>query len=230
MRCPDCSKQTTRVRSMPQPGTGAGTVTLVLIAMNVIAYLAEGNFRGTGARGTLVGDFGLFGPAVADGEVYRVVTAGFLHAGFLHIAFNMYLLWILGGELEGLLGRARFGALYGASLLAGSFGALLLSPNALTVGASGAVFGLMGAAAAVLYSRGVNPLRTNIGLLIMFNLAFSAVAAGISLGGHLGGLIGGGTIGLAFAWSERRERSPLIGWGACAAVAVIAVAGSLAVV
>ena len=142
----------------------------------------------------------------------------------------MLLLWLIGRELELELGRWKFLALYFTSLLAGSFGALLLSPDALTIGASGAVFGLMGATATILYSRGINPLRTNIGMLIMFNLLFSFAGSNISLGGHLGGLIGGGLAGMAFVWAERHSRPDALGWAACAVVAAVAVAGSLAVV
>lgn len=231
MRCPDCSRDRTKTRTIRAPSTDIPRVTGVLIALNVLVYLAEGSIGiSAGLHGSLGSDFGLFGPSVADGQVYRLVTSGFLHAGLIHIGFNMLLLWLLGRELEVELGSWRFGALYGASLLAGSFGALLLSPNALTVGASGAVFGLMGATAAILHSRGINPLRTNIGTLIIINLLFSVGGNNISLGGHLGGLIGGGLIGLAFAWSGRRARGLPVGWIAVAAVASAAVAGSLAVV
>ena len=84
-------------------------------------------------------------PEIADGEYWRLVTAGFLHAGFFHLLFNMLSLYILGGLLEPAVGRLRFGLIYFVSLLAGSFGALLLEPTSPTVGASGAIFGLMGA-------------------------------------------------------------------------------------
>ena len=230
MRCPDCSKQTTKVRSLPSGVEGVPRVTGILIALNVLAFLAEGSFGTGGSIGKLGADGALFGPSVANGEIYRLITGGFLHAGFFHIGFNMYLLYLLGTELEGELGSARFGALYFASLLSGSFGALLLSPHSLTVGASGAVFGLMGAMAAILYARGINPLRTNIGTLIGINLVLSVAISNVSIGGHLGGLIGGGLIGLAFAWTERRGQNPALGWTACAVVAAASVAGSLAVV
>lgn len=230
MRCPDCAHDRTKVRTVRNTSSDIPRVTAALIAVNVLVYLAEGNLGASGATGSLTIDYGLFGPAVANGDVYRLVTSGFLHAGLLHVGFNMFLLWLLGRELENEMGSPKFAALYFASLLAGSFGALLLSPNALTVGASGAVFGLMGAAAAILYARGVNPFQTNIGTLIIFNLLFSLVGGNISLGGHLGGLIGGGIIGLAFAWAERHGRPPVIGWAVCVAVAVGAVAASLATV
>ena len=108
--------------------------------------------------GTLFRDGALFGPAVENGDYYRLVSAGFLHAGLLHIGFNMYLLCLLGRSSSPSIGSPRFAALYFASLLAGSFGALLFEPTALTVGASGAVFGLMGAMAAMIFARGDQPV------------------------------------------------------------------------
>ena len=230
MRCPECAGDTVKVRTVRSPSTDLPRVTVGLIALNVLIYLAEGNLAGSSANGSLAIDFGLFGPAVAAGDYYRLITCGFLHASLLHVGFNMLLLWLLGRELEQALGSAKFAALYVTSLLAGSFGALLLTPNALTVGASGAVFGLMGATAAILYARGINPFQTGIGALIIFNLLFSLAGSNISLGGHLGGLIGGGLAGLAFAWAERRGKPDALGWAACAAISAVSVAASLAVV
>ena len=226
MRCPDCAGDRVKVRTVRSPSSDVPRVTAALIAVNVLVFLATQGAGGITARI----DYGLFGPAVADGDYYRLLTCSFLHVGIIHVGFNMLLLWLLGRELEGELGPWKFAALYFTSVLAGSFGALLLSPDSLTVGASGGVFGLMGATAAILYSRGINPFQTGIGGLIIINLLFSVAGNNISLGGHLGGLIGGGLAGLAFAWAERRGRPDAIGWAACAAVAVVSVAGSLVVV
>lgn len=230
MRCPDCAGDRVKVRTVHSASSDVPRVTAVLIAINLLVYLAEGNVGGSAASGSLTIDYGLFGPAVADGDYYRMITSGFLHANLIHVGFNMLLLWLLGRELEGELGPWKFLALYFTSLLAGSFGALLLSPNSLTVGASGAVFGLMGATAAILYARGINPFQTSIGGLIIINLLFSLAGSNISLGGHLGGLIGGGLCGLAFAWAERHGRPDALGWAACAVVSVASVAASLAVI
>ena len=106
----------------------------MLIAINVFAFIAEvasGAPLGTSfaAGGSVYRDFSLFGPAVANGEWYRLVTAGFLHAGLLHILFNMVALYFLGSLLEPGIGTPRFLAVYFVSLLAGSFGALLISPT-----------------------------------------------------------------------------------------------------
>lgn len=224
MRCPECSSQTTRVQRLSTVG-GEPRATIALIVICVLAYLAEGNFGMSGARGALFRDGALFGPLVADGEWWRLITYGFLHAGLLHIGFNMFLLWILGREMEPQLGTPRFVGIYFTCLLAGAFGALLFSPNVPTVGASGAIFGLMGAAAAILYARGVNPFQTDIGMLILFNLVLGFFVSNVSIGGHIGGLVGGIIAGLAVAAAERRGRS-WIGWAGIAAVAVASVVGA----
>jgi len=150
MRCPECASQRTKVVRNPTgtPGFESTPATYVLIAINVIVFLIEiagaaGGFFTIGIT-QFVADFALFGPSVAEGEWYRLLTNGFLHAGIIHIGFNMFLLLVLGRLLEPALGTPRFLVLYFASLLAGSFGALVVEPNALTVGASGAVFGLAG--------------------------------------------------------------------------------------
>lgn len=230
MRCPECSKEKTQVRTLSST-QAATTVTIALIVINVVAFVASGQFGfGGGATSNQVFNKGaLFGPLIdQQHEYWRLVTGGFLHGGFIHIGFNMYLLYILGNMLEPSLGNVRFGALYFVSLLAGSFGALLLSPTAVTVGASGAVFGLMGAAFFEMRARGIDPMQSGIGPLIALNLVFSIVGSNISIGGHIGGLIGGALATLAFHEADKL-RQPLLGYAAMAVIAVASVAGSLAV-
>jgi len=214
---------------------GAFPATYVLIAINVIAYLIE---IGSGGGGFSVGvnritiDFGLFGPSVAEGEWYRLVTSGFLHASLFHIGFNMLLLFFLGRLLEPALGTPRFVLLYFASLLAGSMGALLLDPNALTLGASGAVFGLAGATFVIARGRGMDAIAGEIGFLIVINLVFSFAAPRISVGGHLGGLIGGVICALVIVAGERGMLGPnrrVAEYAVMLAVAAIAVFGAVAV-
>jgi membrane associated rhomboid family serine protease len=229
MRCPECSRQRTEVRTLRSASTEP-RVTVAIIIACVVAFLSSGTF-GIGSAGgnRLYADLALYGPAIDVGHDYwRLITGGFLHAGFLHIAFNMYLLWILGQMLEPTLGSVRFAALYFTALLWGSFGALLVDPNAVTVGASGAVFGLMGAAAVELRSRGINPFQTDIGVLIIFNLALSFIISNISVGGHIGGLVGGILVGVAFDLADRR-RARQLGYVACAALALAAVVGAITV-
>ena len=165
----------------------------------------------------------------ADGEWYRLITSGFLHFGIFHLAFNMLLLFQLGNLLEPLIGRVRFGLLYLAALLGGSAGVLVLTPNSLTGGASGAVFGLLGAAAVALHQRGVNPLSTGIGTTIMLNLLITFTLPNISIGGHLGGLIAGGAAGWFVATPKRRGQPEWLSYVAPVVIAVAAVAVCYAV-
>jgi membrane associated rhomboid family serine protease len=239
MRCPECMRQRTRVVRGGGPGaTGfrQAPATYVLIGLNVAAYLFEiaGGGGGIGNPSfSSVNDFALRGVSVANGEWYRLVTGGFLHASLIHIGFNMLLLFFLGRLLEPALGTVRFLAVYFASLLAGAFGALLLTdPLTSTLGASGAVFGLAGATFVIARGRGMDAIASQIGFLIVINLVFSFGASNISVGGHLGGLAGGVLCALAIVAGERGGLGPrrrpvellLIG-----GVAVVSVVGALAV-
>jgi membrane associated rhomboid family serine protease len=238
MRCPECASQRTKVvRGVGKPeGFALTPATYVLIALNVIVFLiqiATGSGGFSGGITQFMVDFGLFGPFIAEGEVYRLVTSGFLHANFIHIGFNMFLLFFLGRLLEPSLGTPRFVALYFASLLAGSFGALAVEPNALTIGASGAVFGLAAAVFVLARGRGMDALAGEIGFLILFNLILGFVVPRISVGGHIGGLAGGAICALLIVAGERgmlgRNRLPLE-LLAMVAVGAASVVGALSVV
>jgi membrane associated rhomboid family serine protease len=230
-QCPSCVRGGPVVRSARSLRRDP-YVTYTIIAACVAIFLPS--IGGEGALGRsgnqLADDLALFGPAVADGEWWRLVSSGFLHYGLLHLGFNMFILWQLGMLLEPALGRIRFAALYFTALLCGSFGALLLSPDALTAGASGAVYGLMGAAVIGLRRRGVDPMQSGIGGLLVVNLLLTFVIPGISIGGHLGGLVGGALAGLALFGTEDGDApARALGLGACGLIAAIAVGGSLAV-
>jgi len=233
MRCPDCAGKKQKVHTMRSMHVDP-IVTYVLIGINVLLFLGSGGggsiVTGSGGSSRVFQDLALWGPAIDLGHDYwRLVTAGFLHSGLLHVGFNMYMLYWLGTMLEPSLGHVRFTALYFASLLAGSFGALLLSPNAVTVGASGAVFGLMGAAFVMQRARGIDPMQSGIGPVILFNFALSFLIPNISIGGHLGGLVGGAAA--AFAMERLASRRPGIAGpvAACVAVGAIAVVAAIAV-
>jgi membrane associated rhomboid family serine protease len=234
MRCPECAGQTTPVKRM-SPGlrTGTAPATYALIAINVAFFVAEVAAGGSAglsfsAGGSVFRDLALSGSQVADGEWYRIVTGGFLHAGVLHLAFNMFALFILGTLLEPAIRTLRFLGIYAVSLLAGSLGALIVTPSALTVGASGAVFGLMSAAFIIARHRGLEQVAGQIGVYVAINLLFTFSVSGISVGGHIGGLIGGGLAALIVAFGERRG---IGGWAEgllMAALAVACFAGCLA--
>ncbi len=234
MRCPDCAGQKQRVHTMRSMNVDP-IATYVLIAINVLMFLGAGSggsfLTGSGGGGSQVYvDFVLFGPAIhLQDEYWRLVTYGFLHSGLLHIGFNMYILYWLGTMLEPALGHVRFVALYLTSLVCGSFGALLLSPNAVTVGASGAVFGLMGAAFVMQRARGMDPMASGIGPIILLNLALSFIIPNISIGGHLGGLIGGAVAAMAMDQLAGRRRGVVLPVAACLAIGLVAALAAVAV-
>jgi membrane associated rhomboid family serine protease len=225
MRCPECSKQKTRVVRRAYAG-GEPIATYTLIGMNVLAFLATvasgGSLTGSIGSSTVLEKAALNGPKVADGEVWRIVTAGFMHYGLFHILFNMYALYILGQLLEPAVGRVRFVLIYFVALIAGSVGALILDPNAFTAGASGAVFGLMSAAIVVMRNRGISALESGLGVWLFLNLAITFTVSGISIGGHIGGLIGGAVA--AWVLVELPDRFRLPRWSAEVVAAVLGVA------
>jgi membrane associated rhomboid family serine protease len=192
MRCPECARDRTKVRNIGgAPGRADAPATFALIAICVAAFVAElaggGGFGRLGG-GSVITEGGLYGPAVAEGEPYRIVTSAFLHAGILHLGLNMFVLYILGTLLEPAIGTARFAALYAVSILAGSFGALLLDPLELTVGASGGVFGLMAGGFLIARDRGFDELASQIGFFVLINLLFTFTFSGTAVAATSGGL------------------------------------------
>ena len=238
IRCPDHSGQpqgaarvTSGVRRAAVEGTGA-VVTKAIIALNLLVFLgqiATSDLSGRSGRvyeeGALfVGSPGFAG--LADGEWYRLLTAAFLHGGVIHIAFNMWALWAFGAALEQLIGRGRYLILYVISGLAGSAGAILLSPEAITVGASGAVFGIFGAVLVLEQQRVIQGAGA-MGIILL-NLVITFLVPGISIGGHLGGLAGGALGILALSRFGRAHaiygRPGLLGTVGLVAIGVISVA------
>ena len=161
---------------------------------------------------------------------YRLITSGFLHFGLLHLAFNMYFLYVLGRMLEPALGRVEYLLLYLASLLAGSLGVLLFDSGGITAGASGAVFGLLAAATVGLWRRGINPFSTGIGATLILNLFITFAIPGISIGGHLGGAIGGAICGLVMLAPSYRGFPRWASYATPVAVAAVSVVASVVVV
>jgi len=157
------------------------------------------------------------------GQWYRIVTSGFLHFGIIHLAFNMYLLYLLGQMLEPAIGRIRFALVYVAALLGGSAGAMLLEPDGLHGGASGAVFGLMAAAFVGYMLRGVNPLTTGIGTTLLLNVVITFSIPGISKGGHIGGAVAGALCGLVVLAPGYKRYPEWMSYAVPALVAVISV-------
>ena len=209
LRCPDhaasggapkVQRQIHRVTRGARARPTDAIVTKILVGLNVIVYLIT-VAQGSGLNdpgGSLFYKWVLFGPAVEHGDWWRLITSAFLHGSVIHIAFNMLALWWLGAPVEMALGRVRFIGLYLVSGLAGAAGALVANPDAVTVGASGAIFGLLGAGL-ILEWQATGSIAGNYLTLILINLAISFAVPGISIGGHVGGLIGGILATLAFA-------------------------------
>jgi membrane associated rhomboid family serine protease len=197
-RCPEHSGRPQGVRRVAtgaRRGTFEGTgalVTKALLGINVAIYVITAA-QGSGINspgGSLFGKWLLYGPAVANGDWWRLLTSAFLHANLIHIAFNMYFLWFVGSAVETALGRGRFLAVYLISGLAGAAGALVFTPKSPTVGASGALFGILGAAVVLERQRDYVLGGSALGLVVI-NLILSFSISNISVGGHIGGLIGG---------------------------------------
>ncbi len=241
--CPECQRQAPvgvqcvgcvdeAARSSPRTrtafggraGDGRPRVTLTLIGLNVAVFLLQ-QVPGLDVTRQLS-----FVPFLAAQEPWRFITAAFLHSPsfVLHIAFNMYLLWVLGPYLEQLLGRARFAALYLVSALGGSVGFLLIAPMVSngfltsTVGASGAVFGLFGAL--VVVNRRLGRQFGQAVVLIALNGVLGFVVPGIAWQAHLGGLLTGAAVAAVMAYAPRRSRTPLQVAGTAAVVLVLALA------
>lgn len=235
MRCPECANQRTKVRGLPTGAAEDPILTYALIGVNVLVALAcwasGASISGAATTNvTLLDHLDVSRLGLAHGDYWRIVTAGFAHQGLPHLAFNMLALYILGGMLEPAIGRLRFGLVYFVSLLAGTFGALLLQPTGATVGASGAVFGLMGAAVVLSRSRGIGLTESGLGFWIGINLLFTFTFAGISIGGHIGGLLAGGLAGLAlFELGDRVRMPPYVASLLVASIGVVAVVGAVVV-
>ena len=221
MRCPECSRERTKVRRMPSVHEHAGGDAGADRDQRDRVpdrdrsrrparrwrrrVGVESRRRCSARRSRAHNPFG-----TGTHEYWRLVTGGFLHDGLLHIFINMVSLWFVGSALEPAIGRVNFLAVYFVSLLAGSFGALWFQPQIPTVGASGAIFGIFGALIVVARNRGIPIWQSGLGFVLVFNLVFSLSVRGISVGDHLGGLVGGLDHRLA---DRRGRRAPAAGVG-----------------
>jgi membrane associated rhomboid family serine protease len=218
----------------------AAPLTVALIAANVVIYALQARSSSvvvlmdshtTGGsqavQGSVDGHYGLWGPMVSSGEWWRLLTSGFLHASVLHIGSNMLALFFIGRAMEPALGALRVGLIYVVSLAAGSLGVIVLEPDALSIGASGAIFGLMGAFVMIARSRGISPMQSGIGIVILLNLVITFTIPGISIGGHLGGLAGGAALAGIMVELDRRRRSAGGNTVPFAAISLAAFAGLL---
>jgi membrane associated rhomboid family serine protease len=212
VHCPECMRESrqgaprtrpavlTSVRRLAQPGTPV--VTYTIMALCVIVFAAEvltGQLVGPGSP---IVDALRYYPPYTSIQPWRMLTSLFVHGSILHILFNMYSLFVLGPELERLVGRWRFLALFVLSGLGGSVAVLLSSPNSAVIGASGAIFGLFGAYFVIARHLGGNSRQLII--VIVINLVIGFVVPGIAWQAHVGGLLIGALV--AFALVRTRDR------------------------
>lgn len=176
-------------------------VTLALIVVNVVLFI--GQFLSQ----DMLTNYGLlYGPFVQNGEYWRILSSGFLHGGIIHIAFNMYLLYMLGPQLESGLGSLRFSLIYFGALVGGSLAVLSFGFMQPTLGASAAVLGLAGALFVSLWGRGFNPRQSPVFGLVVINLALPLLVPGISFWGHLGGVVAGAIMAFVMDWLPQQSR------------------------
>jgi membrane associated rhomboid family serine protease len=245
MRCPECARDRTRVRTAAnvrnRAARGAGlsrySITEIILAINVIVFLAEVATglpilgESNGQVGHVFFDGMLIGPWIHGykDEPYRLLTSAFIHDGLIHIAFNMWFLYVVGNALEQGIGRRPYLAIYAASIFAGSFGALVFQPDVASVGASGALFGLFGALIVLANRRGISIWQSGLGATLVLNILISLAIPNISIGAHAGGLVGGVILGWMYVeLGERRGRNPVF-YAGCVLLAAAAIAGSYAV-
>ena len=201
-QCPDCTharpQKVVSGRQLFGRADPSDTIVgTVLIGINVAVYVLMVALGGsTSATGPVYENGVTWGPQVADGDWWRLVSGAFLHASPLHLLMNMFLLFLLARELEPAVGHLRFLLLYVVSLLGGALGVMLVSPDSATLGASGAIFGLMGALVVLQLRARQNPWNSGLGALIVINLFITFLNPEISVGGHIGGLVAGAVAGL----------------------------------
>ena len=184
-------------------------ITYWLIAVNVILYVVPILF---GQYNDLINNYSVWGPAIREGQVYRLFTGMFLHGGLVHLLFNCYALYVIGSQVESFLGKFKFLVIYLVAGISGALFSMIFGGNYASIGASGAIFGLMGALVYFGYHYRVylgNVVKSQIIPLIVLNLALGFFVTGIDNFAHIGGLIGGTLMSIALgvkdksSWFER---------------------------
>ncbi len=184
-------------------------ITYWLIAVNVILYVIPILF---GQYNDLINGYSVWGPAIREGEYYRLFTGMFLHGGLVHLLFNCYALFVIGSQVENFLGRFKFLIIYLVSGISGALFSMIFGGNYASIGASGAIFGLMGALVYFGYHYRVylgNVIKSQIIPLILLNLCLGFMMSGVDNFAHIGGLIGGTLMTIALGvkdkstWFER---------------------------
>jgi membrane associated rhomboid family serine protease len=194
-----------------------------LIALNVIAFalisLRDHTVSGNGRTSS---NLALTAPALHHGEWWRLLTYSVVHFGFVHIGFNMLVLYMVGKVFEPGTGPMRFTTLYVVAVLAGGAGAIIATPYGLNGGASGGIFGVAAAATLVMHRRGIRFWDTGFGPLLLLNLGLNLFESNISIGGHIGGIIAG-AISAELMMQARKAEMPALGYVGAALVAIVSV-------
>ena len=194
--CPECVNSGTQrvytARSLVKVPYAVYTIIALNVAVFVYGVARDSENGLSNVSGPLLQSWSLFGPFIdLRNEWYRIATSGFVHAGFIHLGLNMYLLYVLGKQLEVRFGPVDFSLVYAAGLVGGSLGALILDPTVPSVGASGAVYGLMGLYVFLSHRQRISIWASGIGGLLLINFLFTFAVSGVSVGGHVGGFLGG---------------------------------------
>jgi membrane associated rhomboid family serine protease len=197
--------------------------TKTIIAINVVAFVLIWLRDGTpSGNGRTAFDLGITAPALHNGEWWRLFSYSVVHFGFLHIAFNMIVLYMVGKVFEPATGPARFATIYVVSVLAGAAGAIIATPHGLNGGASGGIFGVAAAATLVMHRRGIRFWDTGFGPLLALNLLLNLFEPNISIGGHVGGIIAG-ALTAELMMQARKAEMPALGYVGAALIAFASV-------
>ena len=211
-QCPECVN--TQARAIPRVRSSRSGLwdSLPIVTRSIIAACV-GIYALAWLTGLLAAEYrwGMSPVDVANGQWWRLLTATFLHASIMHILFNMYALLVLGASLERVLGPARFAAIYFMSALGGSVAALWFSDlNTISVGASGAIFGLM--TATIVVGRSMHIDTSQIMFWLILNVVIGFLAPGIDWRAHLGGALVGALTARALTGPVRTSQNPLVRW------------------
>lgn len=206
--CPECTKTQGQKVYRPRDPRKGGLLIKGLMAASILVFVAQMvTGKGDATSGEVFFRGVLFGPFVSDGELWRVVTSGFLHVDPIHLAFNMYALYMFGPAIEAAVGPMKTLAIYVGGLLGGGIAVLLFSFNTPTAGASGAVLGLAGGLAVIYKLNGIPLKQTSLGGILLLNLALPLLGMlNISFWGHAGGIVGGALLAFVVSAADGRRR------------------------
>jgi membrane associated rhomboid family serine protease len=226
-QCPDCIGEAARTVRQPVTVAGGGMITKPYVTWTLIGFtVAIFVVQLAAGINSVAEDFGMWPFGIAlYGEWWRLMTAAFLHGSWLHIAFNMYVLFVLGPTLERALGHARFIVLYLVAALGGSVASYAFSdPRTVSVGASGAIFGLMGAL--IVAGRRMRWDITQVLVLLGLNVIIGFLSPEVDWRAHFGGLVIGALVAAIFVWTPPPFRSARLLWQA---LGVLSILGALVV-